>query len=121
MAGVVERFNRTLKTTMWKYFYSKGTYKWIDVLDQLVYNCNNTKHSTILIKPKGVNKNNEDEVGQHYMVIYMETYLYLSLKLAIQSGYPSIKAFSQKVMKSILQKNCLKSLWSFVVIQLLMK
>ena len=25
-AAVVERFNRTLKTAMWKYFYSKGTY-----------------------------------------------------------------------------------------------
>ena len=61
-AAVVERFNRTLKTAMWKYFYSKGTYKWIDVLDQLVYNYNNTKHSTILMKPKDVNKKNEDEV-----------------------------------------------------------
>ena len=25
-AAIVERFNRTLKTTMWIYFYSKGTY-----------------------------------------------------------------------------------------------
>ena len=61
-AAVVERFNRTLKTAMWKYFYSKGTYKWIDILDQLVYNYNNTKHSTILMKPKDGNKKNEDEV-----------------------------------------------------------
>ena len=61
-AGVVERFNRTLKTTMWKFFYSKGTYNWIDVLDQLVYNYNNTKHSIILMKPKDLNKNNDDEV-----------------------------------------------------------
>ena len=60
--AVVERFNRTLKTAMWKYFYSKGTYKWIDILDELVYNYNNTNHSTILMKPKDVNKNNEDEV-----------------------------------------------------------
>ena len=60
--AVVERFNRTLKTAVWKYFYSKGTYKWIDVLDQLVYNYNNTKYSTILMKPKDVNKKNEDEV-----------------------------------------------------------
>ena len=58
----MERFNRTLKTAMWKYFYSKGTYKCIDVLDQLVYNYNNTKHSTILMKPKDTNKKNEDEV-----------------------------------------------------------
>ncbi len=25
-AAIVERFNRTLKTSMWKYFYSKGTH-----------------------------------------------------------------------------------------------
>ncbi len=28
-AAIVERFNRTLKTSMWKYFYSKGTHTWI--------------------------------------------------------------------------------------------
>ena len=61
-AVVVKRFNRTLKIAMWKYFYAKGTYKWIDVLDQLVDNYNNIKHSTILMKPKEVNKKNEAEV-----------------------------------------------------------
>ena len=60
-ASIVERFNRTLETAMWKYFYSKGTYKWIDILDQLVYNYN-TKHRTILMKPKDVNRKNEDQV-----------------------------------------------------------
>ena len=34
-AAIVERFNRTLKTVMWKYFYSKETHNWIDVLDEL--------------------------------------------------------------------------------------
>ena len=47
----MERLNRTLKTAICKYFYSKGTYKWIDVLDELVYNYNNTKLRTILLKP----------------------------------------------------------------------
>ena len=41
-AAIVERFNRTLKTMMWKYFYSKGTYNWVDVLDELTKNYNNT-------------------------------------------------------------------------------
>ncbi len=61
-AAIVERFNRTLKTAMWKYFYIKGTYKWIDILDESVYNYNNTKHSTILMKPSEVSKSNEDEI-----------------------------------------------------------
>ena len=30
-AAIVERFNRTLKTMMWKYFYSKGTYNWLTI------------------------------------------------------------------------------------------
>ena len=61
-AAVVERFNRTLKTAMWRYFYAKGTYKWVDVLDKLVQNYNNTKHSAILMKPSAVTKKNEAEV-----------------------------------------------------------
>ena len=61
-AAITERFNRTLTTAMWDYFYGKQTYKWIDVLDQLVYNYNNTKHSTILIKPNDVNKKNTGKV-----------------------------------------------------------
>ena len=61
-AAIVERFNRTLKTMMWKYFYSKGTYNWIDVLDGLTKNYNNTKHSSIHKKPKDVNKTNENMV-----------------------------------------------------------
>ena len=60
--AIVERFNRTLKTMMWKYFYSKGTYNWVDVLDKLTENYNNTKHSGILMKPADVNKSNENLV-----------------------------------------------------------
>ncbi len=47
---------------MWKYFYSKGTYKWIDVLDNLTRNYNYTKHRTIMMKPADVNKSNKDQV-----------------------------------------------------------
>ena len=47
---------------MWKYFYSKGTYEWVDVLDELTENYNNTKHGSILIKPADVNKSNENLV-----------------------------------------------------------
>ena len=61
-ASVVERFNRTLKTAMWKYSYSKRTYNWMDVLVDPVYNYNNTKHGTTLKKPKDVNEWNENGV-----------------------------------------------------------
>ena len=61
-AAVVERFNRTLKTAMWKYFYAKGTYKLINILARLVSNYNGTKHSAILMKPADVSKKNEAKV-----------------------------------------------------------
>ena len=46
-AAVVERFNRTLKTKMWKYFTFMGTHRYVDVLDDLVYSYNNSFHRTI--------------------------------------------------------------------------
>ena len=62
-AAIVERFNRTFKKKMWKYFYSKGTYNWVDVLDGFTKNYGNTKHSTIHMKPKDVNKTNGRATG----------------------------------------------------------
>ena len=61
-AAIVERFNRTLKTMMWKYFYAESTENWFDVLDELVENYNNTNHSAIHMKPKDVDEKNENEV-----------------------------------------------------------
>ena len=61
-AAVVERFNRTLKTMMWKYFFKNQKYTWLNVLDKLVENYNNTKHRSIGMKPIEVNEDNEFEV-----------------------------------------------------------
>ena len=61
-AAIVERFNRTLKTKMEKYFYSKGTGNWINVLDDLTKNYNNTKHCSIHMKPNDVDQTNENRV-----------------------------------------------------------
>ena len=36
-ASAVERFNRTLKVKMWKYFTAKNTLKYIDVLKKSLY------------------------------------------------------------------------------------
>ena len=44
---------------MWKYFYSKGTYNWVDVQAELTKNYNFTIHSSILMKPSDVNPSNK--------------------------------------------------------------
>lgn len=58
-AAIVERFNRTLKSKMWKQFSYRHSYKWIDILQELVDDYNNTKHRTIKMRPNEVNKENE--------------------------------------------------------------
>ena len=58
-ASIVDRFNRTLKSKMWRYFIHTNTFKYIDVLDHLVYSYNNTYHRTIRQTPSSVCKDNE--------------------------------------------------------------
>jgi hypothetical protein len=59
-ASIVERCNKTLKTKMWKYFTQVGYRKWINVLDDLVYDYNNTYHTSIKMIPvKGSKIDNE--------------------------------------------------------------
>ena len=57
-ACVVERFNRTLKEKMWKYFTHRNTLKYIPVLNSLVHAYNISYHRSIKMKPISVNKEN---------------------------------------------------------------
>ena len=50
-ASVVERWNRTIKRHMWKYFSANNTKKYIDILDKLIDKYNNTKHRAIGCTP----------------------------------------------------------------------
>ena len=61
-ASIVERFNRTLKSRMWRYFTWKNTLKYIDVLPQLVKSYNHSYHRSIGMKPAEVNGRNESIV-----------------------------------------------------------
>ena len=63
-ASVVERFNRTLKTRMFKYFTFKNTRKYIDILPELVESYNNSYHRSIGTKPILVNKKNENKIWE---------------------------------------------------------
>lgn len=58
-AAIVERFNRTLKGRMWKSFSFCGKYKWIDKLQNLITEYNNTRHRTIKMAPNKVTHQNE--------------------------------------------------------------
>jgi len=49
--GHIERFNRTLKSMIYKYFTWNDTKIWINIIDKFVDSYNNTKHSVTLEKP----------------------------------------------------------------------
>lgn len=61
--AIIERFNRTLKSSMYKQFSLKGSYLWVDMLSNLITNYNNKYHRTIGMKPVDVNKRNEKLVS----------------------------------------------------------
>lgn len=63
-ASICERFNRTLKNKMWMQFSLRGNYKWIDIVDSLLTDYNNSVHRTIRMKPKNVNAGNEKQLLQ---------------------------------------------------------
>ena len=63
-ASIVERFNRTLKTRMWRYFTKHQTWRYIDILQDLVQSYNNTRHSSIGMAPSQVSYKNQEKVWQ---------------------------------------------------------
>ena len=56
---VAERFIRTLKNKLYKHMTATGKNVYYDVLDDVVNEYNNTKHSTIKMKPIDVGDNNK--------------------------------------------------------------
>ena len=56
--ALVERWNRTIKTKLWKYFTNKNTYKWVAVLPKFVDSYNRSVHRVIKMRPIDVNEEN---------------------------------------------------------------
>ena len=61
-AAIIERFNRTLKSAMYKRFSAQGTYVWYNILPMLIKEYNEKKHRTIGMKPIEVKKIHESDL-----------------------------------------------------------
>jgi hypothetical protein len=59
---VIERWNRTMKEKMFKYFSANSTRRYIDVLDDMVIGYNNTKHSTINMTPVAASEKKNESI-----------------------------------------------------------
>ena len=62
---VAERFIRTLKSKLYKHMTATGENVYHDVLDDVVNKYNNTKHSTIEMKPIDVRDNKRVYIDEH--------------------------------------------------------
>ena len=61
---VAERFMKTLKSKIYKYMTSISKNVYIDKLDDIVNECNNTYHRTIRMKPIDVKDNTYINIGK---------------------------------------------------------
>ena len=67
-AAIVERFNRTLKERLWRYFTYKNTKKYIDILQSVVHAYNHTKHRTIKMLPADVNLDTASQIRERMLL-----------------------------------------------------
>ena len=79
-ASVVERAIRTIKSRLEKYFEYKRTRKWINVIDQVIQNINQTPHSAHGLPPQDVNEENRKSV---YKKMYPDRKLSVLCRLKI--------------------------------------
>ena len=61
-ASVAERMIQTLKNRLEKYFWNNRTKRYVDILNHVVDNYNNTPHRSIGMAPSKVNRSNLDQV-----------------------------------------------------------
>lgn len=61
-SAIVERFNRTLREKMWRFFTATSQQRYIDVLENLVDSYNKTVHSTTAMAPSEINVMNAETV-----------------------------------------------------------
>ena len=113
---VAERFIRTLKTKIYKYMTSISKNVYIDKLDDIVNEYNNTYHRTIKMKPVDVKDNTyidfEKEVNNKYPDFKVDDYVRISkYKNIVAKGYMS--NWSEEVFVISKIKNTVP--WAYVI------
>ena len=112
---VAERFIRTLKTKIYKYMTSISKNVYIDKLDDMVNEYNNTYHRTIKMKPVKVKDNTyidfknevndkdpKFKVGYHVRTSKYRTWTYVINGLIVKK---LLEVFMKKSYKRLISKN----------------
>ena len=118
-ASIIERFNRTLRQKLEKYFVKNNTKNWVDVLDKFIENYNNTPHRSIGMAPSAVSDENSKQVFKHlFPDIELETQPRLSKgnivrilkeKTIFQKGY--VQSWTDECFKISAVKQAAGRVW----------
>src|ERR1051325_4256387 len=98
--ALVERWHRTLKSKMWRYFTHRSTLRYMDVLKELVTSYNNSYHSAIKMAPSSVTLRNEDKVRR---------ILYKPKKLPLKWRYKTDDSVTIRQGKRVFKKGYLQN------------
>ncbi|XP_030767537.1 uncharacterized protein LOC115891249 [Sitophilus oryzae] len=89
-ASIAERVIRTIKEKLFRSFTLNGNHKWLELLNKVTEDYNDTKHRTIGMKPKNVDCNSEkkllDGVYSHIKVAGKSKILKLAIPLESQKA-----------------------------------
>ena len=66
--GKIERFNRTIREKIERYFTAYDTYNWVKPLPEILYNYNHTVHRIIGKAPADVDEKDADEIREKEMI-----------------------------------------------------
>ena len=61
-SSVCERWNKTIKTKVWKQFTVRGDTQYLDILPKILEQYNNTKHSLIKMTPTEASKKRNEGI-----------------------------------------------------------
>lgn len=79
-SAVAERFLKTIKTRMWRYFTYKNTFRYIDILQALMRAYNHTVHSSIKMAPVKVD---DENILKVWRALYSKKNKYVAPKMKV--------------------------------------
>ena len=95
-SSIIERFIRTLKGKLFRYFTKNQTHNYIDVLSNLISSYNNTYHRSIKMRPNEVTKENEQKVWENLYPSLLEKSK-ISLKFKVEKKKKVQRKFKFKI------------------------
>ena len=95
-AAIVERFNRTLKHKLWRYFTMSTKYNWTNVLQDIMYSYNHSVHRTLGCAPSDVTPATAADIREKVFLNQSPRYKKTDIKVGDQVRISKVKSIFAK-------------------------